>query len=672
MDGINDKHVDFIKNSNADLLRRVVACTPGSLYWKDRQGHYLGCNDFMLKITAMSSVEEIKGKTDYDLWGGDSAKQIIANDQKVMRTGQTLNFDEDVTMPSGETLYFTGMKMPLRDNNNSIIGVIGSSLDVTELKLTQEKLRIAKEQAESSNRAKSIFLANMSHDLKTPLSGILSTAENLAYKLKEQENIRNAEYIMQSSICLMDLLSEVIEIAKLEYYDATKDQQLFNPIEIANSVFELMRLSFEAKKVKLIVDFDRSLPTYLIGNKILFHRVLLNLISNAIKFTNAGHVTINMKLVEQKQNKAIIKVVIEDTGVGIAKDKQREIFESFTRVVPSYKGSYKGTGLGLYIVKQYISQLGGEISVYSKLGEGSTFTCVIPFPIALGQERFMKEHQKEESSYGNLFSYDTTVAEPIDETVYKKRPVYILVIEDEPGVQRAIKEKLQSLGYFIDVAQTGQDAIAFFEPHKYDLIYLDIGLPDMDGYNVAKHIRKIEKSIEEKTPIIALTAHLDMRTEKACFDSFIDGFLTKPLMREQAQQVVEKFVLGSAKHSMVDIEKSKKETLHSNKVIDLELGAKLIDHDVNAAKEILTMLIKQVPEHQMAMETAYRERDFESLKHIVHKFHSALCYSAAPRLKVAIANLETHLKLNHKNKIDLSYQNVDRELRVLLKAYEQL
>lgn len=661
---------DVFPSNIAYFLEKVVACTPGSLYWKDREGRYLGCNDFMLKTAGMSSTKEIIGKTDYDLWG-EAAKQVMNNDQRVIQTGQTLNFDESLRIPSGETLYFTGVKMPLRDESNNIVGVIGNSLDITELKLTQEKLRIAKEQAESSNRAKSTFLANMSHDLKTPLSGILSTAENLAYKLKDPKDIHNVEYIMQSSERLMELLNEVIEIAKLEHHDIIEDQQLFNPLDIATRVVDLMKPTFEAKKVKLIVDFDESVPNYLIGNKILFHRVILNLVSNAIKFTDSGQVVIEIKMMSQKQDRADLKIVVEDTGIGIPREKQREIFELFTRIVPSYKGVHKGTGLGLYIVKQYVTQLGGEVRVDSQPGIGSTFTCVIPFSIALDQERFMRAYQEEQPVRDNLSEYSTPVAES-QQAAHRKTPIHILVVEDQPGVQQAIKEKLGSLGYSVDIASTGQQAISLFASGKYDLIYLDIGLPDMDGYHVAKSIREIEKFIEDRTPIFALTAHADVQVKNGHIDDNLDGFLTKPLMRKQAQQIVEDFVIRGKKHSMVDIKKSDLKNANEVKVIDLELGAKLMDNNLEVAKELLSLLISHIPEHQVAMESVYDERDFESLEKAVHKLHSALCYSATPRLKAAIANFEMHLHLNHNDEIDSSYQAVQREIQALLSAFKEL
>src|SRR3990167_3474300 len=310
-----------MNNKVTSFLEKVMACTPGSLYWKDREGRYLGCNDYMLKTARLSTIKNIIGKTDCDLWG-ETAKQIMLNDQKIMQTGETVRVEEAVRLPSGEMIYFIGVKMPLWDNAGNIVGIIGNSLDITELKLDQEKSQIAKDQAESANRAKSTFLANMSHDLKTPLSGILSTAENLLYKLGEEQDRRSVQYIMQSSARLMDLLNEVIQIAKLEHHDVSKDHQVFKLSDVLNGVIDLMRPALETKKITFTTKCDSSIPEYLLGSKILLHRILLNLLSNAIKFTDSGFIRVLIEPIKQQQKKVVLKLVVQDTGIGIPKDKQ--------------------------------------------------------------------------------------------------------------------------------------------------------------------------------------------------------------------------------------------------------------------------------------------------------------------------------------------------------------
>ena len=274
-------------------------------------------------------------------------------------------------------------KLPILNQQGQAVGVVGYFSDITELKEKERELRIAKQQAEAANRAKSAFMANISHDIRTPLSGLVGFAEITATHLETAQERENLQYLVQSSNALLKLLNEVIEYSRLECGALPHSIIKFNLTELIDQVLALEKPSIAAKKLLLHVTIDRHIPVYLVGDAVRLHRILLNLVSNAIKFTAEGFVRLAAELTQQQGHELILKLTVQDSGMGIPADQQAQIFSRFVRLIPSYQGQYVGSGLGLTVVKQFIDDLHGEIYVDSQEQQGSTFTCIIPCRQAL-------------------------------------------------------------------------------------------------------------------------------------------------------------------------------------------------------------------------------------------------------------------------------------------------
>lgn len=368
-----------MNNHNDELpkLEEIIALMPGNAYWKNRKGVYLGCNNNMAKILQLKSHHDIVGKVLGDLAPQKIADEIVAIDDAIMENGfETCIEEEAFDWEGNPATYFT-RKVPLKNHNGKVIGLVGISIDITERKRYEEALKIAKENAESANKTKSDFIMNMSHDIRTPFSGILGLSQFLSKKESDPEKKEILDCIVESSENLLDILNEVIYLATFDQKTITPLKQ-FNLKALIENIYKIMLPETKRKALEFKVRIKTDMPIYVEGDEYGIKRILLNLVGNAIKFTDAGRVCIAAEAIETTDHQATVKFTVSDSGIGIPDDKFETIFEQFSKLAPSHEGKYQGTGLGLWFVKQLAERMNGEIYVDSKLGEGSQFTCILP------------------------------------------------------------------------------------------------------------------------------------------------------------------------------------------------------------------------------------------------------------------------------------------------------
>lgn len=382
----NEKRINYLQS----CLDTIIDSVPGDIYWKNNEGVYLGCNVAMVNRSNLASKEDIIGKTDEELWPESTFRK---HDKEVILSNKTMELQETVTLNNGQNLYFISIKTPLKNKNNTTIGIVGNSLDVTEI-------INAKAKAEAANNVKTQFLLNMQHDIKTPIShiigltNIISSMDNLPDNLKEY-----IHYITISGERLMSLIVDVLHYSDIEtnttIANTNNQEWKFNLLDLIKETKDLNIIAVNDKNLKIIISHDNAIPTNLIGNKHKLHRILINLFDNALKFTSKGTITITTKLVKiLDYPKIIIELIVEDTGIGIPEDKYESIFERFSRLSPSGSNMYKGLGLGLWMVKQLAKDINGEIYVNSIVDHGSKFKLVFPCKIAF-LEKYDEEYEYE-------------------------------------------------------------------------------------------------------------------------------------------------------------------------------------------------------------------------------------------------------------------------------------
>ncbi|MFT3742648.1 MAG: ATP-binding protein [Gammaproteobacteria bacterium] len=447
---------------------------------------------------------------------------MVKADHHVLNAEETINIEETITDASGHTKIMLTNKRPLRDAKNKIIGIVGTSTNITLRKSMEKELLVAKNIAEASEKVKTEFIANMSHDVKTPLTGIIGLSEILTNKLKHSPDVELIKLMQGAGNQLLHFFENCLEMAKLESGGLTLVEQYFDPCQMVDELKELFTPSALKKGIHLIMEYASKIPHKVYGSHAGFYRILLNLLGNALKFTNKGSVEVYLSLDEnQNSEKVVLNLQVQDTGIGIPANKIDRIFERFSRVTPSYTGKYEGSGIGLYIVKKYVTEMHGKISVTSQLGKGSRFDVQIPF--------LLEKSDKNLSDTQSFFNRNSNSEATISISPSKLK---VLLVEPDLSTQSMVQTWLNALGYEVDVADSATCALKQFEPLKYHIIFMDLELPDLNGTIVTRHIRKIETGVKAHVPIVALGEHVTDSSLKRCLEAGMDSVLNKPLTQE--------------------------------------------------------------------------------------------------------------------------------------------
>jgi two-component system, OmpR family, aerobic respiration control sensor histidine kinase ArcB len=507
---------------NAPSMQAIIEKLPGNIWWKDKELHYLGCNQHVLNVLGLSQ-EQFIGKRDHDLWDPEIADRLLQADRQVLQTGQEVSLEEIITEKDDTKVIMLTKKTPYYDEEGRLAGIIGISIDISARKRAEKALRESKEAAEAANAAKAAFLDNIRHDLRTPLTGIIGCAE----AIKRGEDIQEfTNDLITSCQALLTVLNGILAMTTVTAIEGAKENKKFNLKATLQNIIDLNQAKAREKRLNLIMQYDDSIPHYLMGDVTRIERILLELVTNALNFTNKGHVKLIAQLARKNSHHIILKIEVKDTGIGIARDKQAMIFSQFQRITPAYKGIYPGAGLGLALVKQLVDEIEGEVYLESKPEKGSVFTCVIPLKEALLDEPSGMDNPSPPVVSGK-------------KPGKHKKSIRILLVEDTEISAKVVKSLLLSLGcHDVDIAPNGKSALKQVRQHKYTFMILDIGLPDMSGVEVAKSIRTWNKHL----PIVGLTAHIDQEKEQACLQAGMEKVLSKPLNVRTALEILKAFV----------------------------------------------------------------------------------------------------------------------------------
>ncbi|MFN3235119.1 MAG: ATP-binding protein [Gammaproteobacteria bacterium] len=666
------KELELENHTLKSQLSGLLQATPGSIYCKDLNGCYISANIHALKMVHLNSEEEIIGKTDFDLFNASEAEIFRQVDLEVIEHDKEITKEESVKSPEGRELIQLSTKKPLKDENGKIIGIVGNTVDISYLKDIEKKLIEAKEKAELAAKAKIEFLANMSHDVKTPLGGMVGMAELLLTKLSNTNLRKDVHEIISAGQQTLQLFENCIEISKLDTTTVHFDNKKIQLKDIIEGMKTLYLPSVKAKKLVLDVYYDHAIPKYVVADRSILQRMLLNLVGNAIKFTDEGAITITASLLEMSnKEQALVKIAVKDTGIGIPEGKQSVIFDRLTRLSPSYEGKYEGTGLGLYVVKKFVDAMKGNIQVNSQEGHGSEFVLLLPFNLpSVGVMEASVKATTEEEKYINFNKYI------IDESAkYNERneSLKILLVEDNVLAKQIGEGLLKDIGCDVDSVETGKAALEIFEPGKYDMVLMDIGLPDMDGYAVTSSLRENEQNQHTRVPVIALTAHAIVDVEAFCSGAGMDAVISKPISREKAKALINKFVYCKevSADSLCKLKLEKSSETDALEIIDIEDGIQFVGSK-EGAENMLDSLIKSLPSLTKELSEGYITGDMEQLFKSTHKFYGGLAMIGVPRLRHVTKSFKESLKKKEYDRMHALYESVMKEINSLLEAYEIL
>lgn len=686
----NELRASKATQAEFEMLNNIIKYSPDWIYWKDKNSIHLGSNEQFAKAAGLKSREEMVGKTDYDFPWHARADKYRLDDQDVISSGTPkLNIEDTVLISDRQEVVVISNKVPLRNLAGEIIGILGIATDITHQKEIERDLKSAKEAAEAADVAKTEFIANMSHDIRTPLSGVVGLGSIVEQEITDPNIKSKIHDMVKSADELLNMLNEILDVVSLS--NVTVNDIHEDPFDLAHlvqTIVDLEQSSVDLKKIQLLQSIDTKIPLVLIGDHKKIHHIILNLVGNSIKFTKTGQVNINIKLSKAWDDKVELLFEVTDTGMGIPSESLDKIFELFYKVTPSYKGLDKGHGVGLHIVRTYTELLGGKISVESKINEGSKFYFSLTLKIAdknAKPQNIIHESLIQRSEEPPLFAPSSDESKPVPTPLFNAPE--ILIIEDN-DVARLVSQALVSQAKCnATPAVDGETGLELAKTKHFDLILTDIGLPGISGIDFTQKYRQYEKeSNKNPVPIIAVTGHAEGKIHDECIAAGINEIVIKPIRPEIISELCSKFSLFRKDDAQL---KSRETASSINKapnidMLDLDLPdtEQLFEtdnqmiFDIEGARKILgdntALLMKMlkdtvnisIPEELSRLRAAHDTNNWQTIADIVHKLKGGFVSIGLNRAAIACKYLERYHKTGKTELLEKLYQQVLKTLEL--------
>lgn len=514
LDISQEKIKDTYNKDAADKFDATFKAIPDMMFLSNKEGVYL---DFKAEIKSelILPPELFLGKNIREVLPLDLANSLIEYMQIAFETGELQIFEYELFI--NESLNFYEARMIVTKNKNLLTIV----RNITDKKHAEQAILKSKEFAEQANRAKSDFLAMMSHEIRTPLNGVIGVSSLLELTVLDSEQKELVNTIVKSGDLLLQIVDEILDFSKIESGQIELEPEIFSVQEFFEDLINLFIPKAIKKDLTLRHKIAKDIPERIFADKLRLKQILMNLIGNAMKFTKEGFISIEIKQIKRNENLLTLEVSVQDSGIGIALDKQILIFKPFTQADHSTNKQFGGTGLGLSISKKLAIAMKGDIRIESEVNSGSTF--FVQFESEIGNEKSnnvktLKQHSSDKR-VGNL---------------QIEFPLSILVVEDNLMNQDIIQRLLKKLGLTCDIASDGQAGINAAKNKDYDLILMDIQMPGIDGFEATKQILELKK----KNKIFALTASATNEMKSKILESGFQEFLSKPIYLQNLREAI--------------------------------------------------------------------------------------------------------------------------------------
>lgn len=503
-------------NQEKDKLLSILTSLADGILEIDIQGNILYANPVALATLNMTHAA-LTNKQLLDFFRLHSADLTPIEDnhqlESLLQQTKGLRDDNALLIRTDQSHLAVSFALSPIQQNNSIAGYVVTFRDMSLQKAAEEELRKAKELAEDAAETKANFLATMSHEIRTPLNGVIGTATLLSDTSLDATQQEYVSTLKRSAEVLLSLINDILDFSKMDAGKLTLESIPFAPTALINDLNSMFQSQFEQKNLKTHYQLDDKLPTWLLGDEHRLRQVLINLIGNALKFTEQGEVTVYVKLVGVLGNQCRIRFSVQDTGIGISTVAQARLFEAFTQADGSTTRQFGGTGLGLSISKKIVELMKGKLQVESTEGQGSRFF----FDILLN---------KTDSPINS--SVKPEIITPA--SVKGKK---VLLVEDNKINQMVAGKLLEKFGYAYDIAENGLQAVEKATSNHYDTILMDCQMPVLDGFEATQRIRQLEQTGSQHTPIIGLTANALAGDREKCLACGMDDFTTKPIKLDE-------------------------------------------------------------------------------------------------------------------------------------------
>jgi len=731
------------------LLRTLMDNFPDYIYFKDPESRFTRIGKALAAYFGLSDPHEAIGKTDADIYGAERAGQYLADEQEIMRTGRPiLDKEEEQSWPDGRVTWVSTTKVPLRSPDGEVIGTFGISRDITDRKRAELQLQAAKSAAEAASRAKSVFLANMSHEIRTPMNAILGMTELVLDTPLVPPQREFLRAVQESGEALLAVINDILDFSKIEAGKLALDCAPFDLAESLGDTMKSLALRAHAKGLELAYHLCPEVPAAVVGDRARLRQVVVNLVGNAIKFTDAGEVVLEVAVDSSSDHEVVLHFAVSDTGIGIPEDKRAVIFDAFEQADNSTTRRFGGTGLGLAISSRLCEMMSGRIWVESEVGRGSTFhftarfalaeeppapappaqpaivggTSVLvvddnatnrrileemlrnwgmlptavprardalqllreahqagrPFRLVLADASMpemdgfsLTEQIKQDPQLGStvimmlssadrpgdvsrcerlgLASYllkpvkqselldailvalgisaaEDEALEPLAAPRSARfRPLRILLAEDSLVNQKLAVGLLERVGHSVVVANNGQEALGAAESQPFDLVLMDVQMPEMDGLEATAAIRAREKRTGRHLPIIAMTAHAMPGDRQRCLEAGMDEYLAKPIRARQLLAMIET-VLGAAPPG----EGESPLTAPPGDQVDWLGALRAVQGDRDLLRSLAETALEEYPRLMGTIRQAIAGRDAAALRLAAHTLKGSIRHFGAP------------------------------------------
>ncbi len=635
-------------------FKKAIESSPVSIMITDNDCHIEYINPFFTEITGYT-FEEVIGKkpsivkTEYnERFYGEIFEQI--NNGEVWQ-GELLNRKKN-----GDVYWEQAIISPIIDEKGRCINFVGIKIDITERKNLFEELRKEKERAEAANMAKSEFLANMSHEIRTPMNAILGFIQLLHETTLDKTQQEYLQIIETSSQNLLGILNDILDLAKIESGKMTYSENTIALRAVVKSCVETFRAKIKEKGLKFIYNIDENVPDNLIGDDLRISQVINNLLSNAVKFTEKGYIKIDCTLKSTDKESVIVKITVEDTGIGIPEHKLTDIFNDFSQADASITRKFGGTGLGLTISKAIVENYNGTITVESKEGEGSRF--IVEFKLKLSDKTPVEIFENKS----------------VDRRDYNN--VNVLIVEDNQFNYELLNNILNLYKIQSDIAINGFEALEKLNEKDYSLVFMDWHMPDMDGVETIHIIRSFERGssmLRNDIPdlsgklkgkhlyVICLTAAAMTNEVEYLKEQGFDDYLSKPFKIKELELILQKYLShDECVDTMIDISESSD---NSGKILDYSYLESLFDGDKNVVENVVSSFKETCEKSLLSLKESIKSNDLDEIKIIAHTLKGAAGNIGATKIMEISKRIENKAKEENVETIKESIKKLENYIK---------
>lgn len=609
-----NKELEAVRYSlelSSQYSRSLIEASRDPLITINPEGKITDMNDATIELTGMSR-QELSGSDFFDYFTEqDEARKVY---QEIFAKGSVADSPLTLRHKDGKLTDVLFNGSIYKDNLENIIGVVIVARDVTEQKkfeaeLTNSKVlaelttviaeqakrkaELATKIAQEAVNAKQQFLSNMSHEIRTPMNAIIGFTKVV---LKTDLNEKQREYlkaIKVSGDAMIVLINDILDLAKVDSGKLIFEETAFKMETSITAMLHLFEPKIQEKNIQFIKEYDKNIPEVLIGDPVRLHQIILNLVSNALKFTNKGQIKVSVQMTSEDDTRITLLYTISDTGIGISLDKIEKIFENFQQASSGTSRIYGGTGLGLAIVKQLVESQGGTVSVESELGKGSSFSFSLSFLKTTEEAELMDE------------------AVDLDPEIKNLR---VLVVEDIPLNQLLMKTLLDDFEFECDIAENGKIAIEKMEHGEYDIILMDLQMPKMNGFEATEYIRKTLKS---NIPIMALTADVTTVDLERCQLAGMNDYLAKPVDDKLLYSKILALIKNPNLNKLARVGTKNKEK--QIRVTNLDYLNRLTKSNSKLMMEMIALYLGQTPSLLEALSHSFKNENWSILQSAAHK-----------------------------------------------------